>query len=121
MIRNYCGRFLLLLLSAVICVTSAASAAPVEQEISHLLNFIRTSDCVFIRNSSRHDPEEAAAHIQKKYNYLKKRIRSTDDFIDGAATRSSLSGKPYTVICRGSEMKTADWLREELKKYRSQL
>jgi hypothetical protein len=120
MIRTYCGRFFLLLLAAVICVSSHAAAASMEQEISHLLNFIRTSDCVFVRNSRRHDPGEAAEHIQKKYNYLKKRIRSTEDFIDGTATKSSLSGKPYIVICRGRELKTADWLRAELKKYRSQ-
>jgi len=104
----------------VVCFLPTAFAASMEEEISHLLNFITVSDCVFIRNSSRHDPDEAMKHIEKKYNYLKKRIKSTEDFIDGAATKSSLSGKPYTIICDGREMKTADWLYAELEKYRSQ-
>ena len=90
-----------------------------QEEITHLLNYIETSDCVFIRNNSPHSPEDAVQHIEKKYNYLKKRIRSTEDFIKGAATQSSISGRPYMIICEGVEMKTADWLRIELKKYRS--
>jgi hypothetical protein len=98
---------------------AAGTAAPLQQEIEYLLNAIRTSDCVFIRNGSRHDPAEAEKHIRKKYNYLKKRIHSTEDFIQGAATKSSLSGKPYLMICNNVEIQTADWLRDELEKYRA--
>ena len=86
----------------------------------HLLNYIGTSDCVFIRNNSHHTPDKAVAHIRRKCNYLKKRIKTTDDFIKGAATKSSMSGKPYMSICDGMEMATADWLRTELQHYRSQ-
>ena len=103
-----------------LCLLPAGVSASMLEEIDHLLNFIKTSDCIFIRNSSRHDSEEAVKHIEKKYNYLKKRIKSTEDFIQGAATKSSLSGKPYMIICNGREMITADWLRAELKRYRSQ-
>jgi hypothetical protein len=95
-----------------------ARAAASQDEIQHLLSFIRSSNCTFIRNGSRHDPQEAVTHIEKKYNYLKNRIKSTDDFIRGAATRSSLSGRDYEVICDGQTMKTADWLRRELARYR---
>jgi hypothetical protein len=111
--------FAVLLVSVVSC-TPAAAGATMQEEINHLLNFIKTSDCIFIRNGSRHDPKEAVKHIEKKYNYLKKRIKSTEDFIKGAATGSSISGRPYMIICNDKEMKTADWLAAELKKYRSQ-
>ncbi len=103
-----------------LCFPPVTAFASMQEEISHLLNFIETSDCIFIRNGSRHDPKEAVKHIEKKYNYLKKRINNTEDFIKGAATGSSISGKPYMIICNGVEMPTADWLRIELKKYRAQ-
>ena len=103
-----------------LCLPPVTAFASMQEEISHLFNFIETSDCIFIRNGSRHDPKEAVKHIEKKYNYLKKRIKSTEDFIKGAATGSSISGRPYMIICNDKEMKTADWLIAELKIYRSQ-
>ncbi len=103
-----------------LCFPPVTVSGSMQEEISHLLNFIETSDCIFIRNGSRHDPKEAVKHIEKKYNYLKKRIKSTEDFIKGAATGSSISGRPYMIICNDKEIKTADWLIAELKIYRSQ-
>ena len=105
-------------LTACFFLAPATSFASMQEEINHLLNYIETSDCIFIRNNSRHTPDKAVSHIKRKYNYLKKRIKTTDDFIDGAATKSSMSGKPYMSICDGKEMATADWLRAELKRYR---
>jgi esterase/lipase len=104
--------FAVLLVSVVFCASPVAGSS-MEEEITHLLNYIETSDCIFIRNGSRHDPKDAVKHIEKKYNYLKKRIKKTEDFIKGAATKSSISGKPYMIICNGKEMKTADCLTAE--------
>ena len=109
-----------IVLAACFLLVPATSFASMQEEINPLLNYIETSDCVFIRNNSRHTPDKAVAHIRRKYNYLKKRIKTTDDFIKGAATKSSMSGKPYMSICDGREMATADWLRAELKRYRLQ-
>ena len=106
---------------AFLFVIPTGTFASMQKEIDHLLNYIETSDCVFIRNGSRHTPEKGAQHIRRKYNYLKKQIKSTDDFIKGAATKSSMSGKPYTVICNDKKMATADWLRIELRNYRHSL
>ena len=103
-----------------VCFSPVTAFASMQEEISHLLNFIETSDCIFIRNGTRHDPKEAVKHIEKKYNYLKNRIKSSEDFIKGAATGSSISGRPYMIICNDKEMKTADWLTAQLKIYRSQ-
>ena len=111
--------FAALLVSVVFC-TPAAAGASLDEEITHLLNYIETSDWIFFWSNICHDPKEAVKHIEKKYNYLKKRIKNTEDFIKGAATGSSISGKPYMIICNGVEMPTADWLRIELKKYRAQ-
>ena len=50
----------------------------------------------------------------KKYDYYKNRITSTEDFILYSATKSTMSGEPYRVICNGKSMHTAEWLKEEL-------
>ena len=108
-----------MMIFSVNAFAAPAALATMEEEISHLLNYIATSDCIFIRNNSRHTSAKAAKHIEKKYNHLKKRIKTTEDFIKGAATESSMSGKPYMIICNDNEMATADWLLAELELYRS--
>ncbi len=108
----------MVLLTLVLLAPSLAFAT-MQEEIDHLLNYIETSDCTFIRNNNSYVPNKAVKHIQKKYNYLKKRIKTTEDFIKGAATESSMSGKPYMIICAGKEMATADYLRLELQRYRA--
>ena len=118
--NRFIHRLLSVLFVFSLCFFPLTAFASMQEEINHLLNFIETSDCIFVRNGSRHDPKEAVKHIEKKYNYLKKRIKTTEDFIKGAATKSSLSGRTYMIICNGKEMKTADWLAAELKTYRSQ-
>jgi hypothetical protein len=60
-------------------------------------------------------------HVELKYRYFmdKGRIHSAEDFIQWAASRSELSGKPYLVRCgNGSAEPTAQWLNEELNRYR---
>ena len=90
-------------------------------EIWHLFEYLEKSNCEFNRNGSWYKPHEAVQHIKKKYRYLIKRglINSTEQFIDRAASRSSISGKPYTVKCDHVEpIETAVWFTEELKRFR---
>jgi len=48
------------------------------------------------------------------------RINTAEDFIDQAATRSSLSGQPYQVRCSGDAAMTSNqWLRDVLARYRA--
>jgi hypothetical protein len=91
----------------------------VSLEIDHLLQYIESSNCIFIRNNSESSSAEARVHIQKKYDYYKGRIKNAEDFIKYAATKSKISGKPYKVRCNGQEILNADWLHSELKKYRN--
>lgn len=96
----------------------AGADAGTEQEVAHLLQYIEQSECVFARNGKEHGGDEAREHIGKKYDYVKKRVKTAEDFIEYAATRSSLSGKPYLVRCDGEELLTAQWLRTELERLR---
>lgn len=88
-------------------------------EIAYLLKFIRESPCTFIRNGSDYDGAAAAEHVAAKYERFKDEIKTAEDFIDRAATKSLLSGAPYQVRC-GSESRitAAEWLRGVLYSYR---
>ncbi len=90
-----------------------------KHEIDHLVSFVKNSPCTVIRNGQHHDGNEAIAHIQKKYNYYRDEISSTEQFIEYSATKSTMSKKYYMVICGDQQpIKTKDWLLTELKKYR---
>ncbi len=92
----------------------------VQRDVDHLLTFIETSDCTFLRNGREYDAQEAREHIQKKYNYAKDAIETTEQFIEYTATRSHLSGQSYRVNCAGQEQVSSEWLGAELQRYRDQ-
>jgi uncharacterized protein DUF5329 len=109
-----------------LCTTPAARAEPspgVLQEIDYLLRFIEASGCEFNRNGIWHDAKTAQAHVRLKYEYLLARneINTTEDFIDKAATGSSmLFGQPYSVRCDGDPPQASNqWLSTELAHYRT--
>lgn len=91
-------------------------------EINHLLDFIKSSQCDFNRNGTWYKASEAADHINTKYEYVlgKGFVGSSDDFIKYAATKSSMSGKKYVVRCGDNGiMDSSDWLHKELAAFRS--
>ena len=101
---------------------SALADVPPGQraEVEHLIAYLATSHCVMIRNGKRHDGEEAAQHVRRKYEYFREKITSTEDFIARSATKSTMSGRPYEVQCPGEEpLSSADWLLAELAALRS--
>lgn len=103
----------------------AAHAEPpnnVQVEVSFLLGYIEGSGCQFYRNGKWHNSREAQDHLRDKYKWLVERnqINTTEDFIEKAATQSSLSGKPYSVTCQpGTTIASKQWLREELARLRT--
>ena len=89
-------------------------------EVEHLLAYLQYSDCQMIRNGKVYDSKDGVKHVRRKYDYFRNKISSTEEFIDYAATKSLRSGQSYQVLCPGFEpVPSADWLREELKIYRS--
>jgi hypothetical protein len=88
--------------------------------INHLLAYVEASNCVFIRNGKEHNAKEAAKHLKAKYDYFTFNIKTPEDFIDKAASKSILGGHPYSVRCADhSPMPSAEWLMQELTNYRS--
>lgn len=93
-----------------------------QTEIGYLLNQIQHSKCRFGRNGSWYDADEAVLHIDRKYQYLLKTnaIRSTENFIERAASRSSTSGQSYWVQCgESAAVESAVWFRAVLDLFRS--
>jgi hypothetical protein len=91
-------------------------------EVGYLLGFIDHSGCKFYRNGTWYDSHRAQSHLRDKYNYLaaRNRIKTAEDFIEQAATRSSMSGIDYQIQCgAGPAQPSHRWLTTALQEYRS--
>ena len=114
---------LTLLLASVL--PQGAAAAPSEtavREINHLLARVAESGCEFYRNGIWFKGGLGQTHLRDKYEYFVKRdmISVATDFIDKAASQSSMTGLAYKVRCNGQEdMLSKQWLTEELLRYRA--
>ena len=119
------GRMLLIL---AVCTCGLAAAGPpataepneaAQTEIAALLAAVGTSGCTFIRNGEPGTANAARAHLERKYRYGRKKLDSTEDFIERVATKSSRSGRPYLVECPGKpQQPTREWLFDRLAKIR---
>ena len=94
----------------------------VQIEVNYLLCYIEGSGCEFYRNGSWYNSQTAQAHLRDKYKYLAARnlVNTTEQFIERAATQSSLSGQPYEVRCNGGASVTSNqWMRDKLAHFRT--
>lgn len=111
------------LLSIIPGAFAAEPSAVTRDEIEHLLTYLEQSVCEFFRNGEWYGAAKAKDHLNEKYSYLLKKnlIGEAQDFIRLAASKSSVSGKPYQVRCHGSKPIASEiWLSEELSRYREQ-
>ncbi len=112
------------ILCALAPVAPAYAATPaMRQEVAHLLDSVAASHCQFNRNGSWYEAAEARDHLRKKFDYLDQRnqVSSAENFIERAATSSSISGKSYLIRCPGvAPVESATWLGAELARYRKQ-
>lgn len=113
----------LLLTSILLLLFPAAITLAVDPlskaEVDALIAFVRTSDVRFIRNGKEYSGAEGADHLRDKLTKAGDRVKTTDDFINGIANKSFLSGKPYMVkFADGRTQPTGDWLRTRLAETR---
>jgi len=113
--RVLCGIAALLVAGATL---AAPTPAPVRAEIDALLDRLSASGCEFGRNDAWHAGADAKAHLLRKLEYIEKyaTVGTTEQFIDVAATRSSVSGTPYLVRCgNAAPVQGGPWLTGQLK------
>jgi len=115
--------FAVMVMVAPNTVPAAPAAAPsvAEVEINYLLGLIEQSGCEFFRNGTWYDAQQAQAHLRAKYNALRahNQIKTAEDFIEKAASNSSMSGQPYQIKCGGSAaISTGQWFSAALAQYR---
>jgi hypothetical protein len=101
----------------------AATLPPVARdEIDTLLMRLKTSGCQFKRNGTWHSADEAQVHLQRKLDYLLKRgaVATAEQFIERAATKSSVTGQAYLVKCGNKpSVPSAEWLAFQLQVMRA--
>jgi hypothetical protein len=89
-----------------------------KQKIEALIKSVEDlEDAKFYRNGALHDAKSAASHLRMKVDNAGGRVRTTLDFIEKIASKSSISGKNYKIIfADGSEVTTRAYFFQELKK-----
>jgi len=110
----------------VLMAGSAAYAAwddnpPTErQKIEALIAHVESlQDAKFVRNDREYDAKTAAKFLQAKWDANAAEIKTAEDFIEKVATKSSTTGKLYLIRFKdGGEMKSGEYLLEQLKKLR---
>jgi len=115
--------FAVTIMVALNTMPAARAAAPpvAEVEIKYLLGLIEQSGCEFFRNGTWYDAQQAQAHLRAKYDALAahNQIKTAEDFIEKAASNSSMSGRPYQIKCgAGAAISTGQWFSAALAQYR---
>ena len=109
----------LLLLAASLPAT-AVPPPKAKAEIAQLMQALSQSGCRFQRNGDWYDAAQARVHLQRKYDYLLKKdqVDSAEQFIERAASKSSMSGRAYRVKCEGAEQEASVWFSAQLQHLR---
>ncbi|HWL95462.1 MAG TPA: DUF5329 family protein [Phycisphaerae bacterium] len=88
-----------------------------NQKIEKLISHVeKLQNAVFVRNGDEHTCVEAAKHMRDKWKWKRSEIRTARDFIRVAASKSSMTGRPYLIRFKnGSEKKSGEYLLRVLK------
>ncbi len=111
------GAMACMLMLGVSLTHAATLTSANKSEINALLLVLKTSGCQFNRNGTWYSSQAAETHLARKLDYLvsKSAVASTEQFIERAATKSSVTGQAYAVRCgNGPSIPSKVWLSREL-------
>ena len=91
-----------------------------QQKIEFLKTELANSNCSLERNGKRYNAKKALKHINRKHEHFEDEIDSASKFIELTATQSSMSGKPYFIICGDNQVESAIWLSKKLSEVQNQ-
>lgn len=88
-----------------------------DDKIEFLINKVEhLENAKFVRNGTYHDAKAAASHLRLKWEKAGSAIKTVDDFIEKIATKSSISGEPYTIeYSNGKKITAKEFYRLCLK------
>lgn len=90
--------WLLAVLSLVLISTALARDPHEDARIEFLIRSVETlHGGVFIRNGTEYDSKKAGEHLRMKLGKGGERVKTAEDFINGVASKSFFSGKPYQI------------------------
>jgi hypothetical protein len=116
-------RLLVLPLSLIAAVCAAGPLSPVAQaEIDMLMTRLETSGCQVNRNGTWYPAAETRSHLETKLHYLEARgaVENAEQFIQRAASGSSVSGQPYLIKCGDAPpVESGTWFSRELQAIRA--
>ena len=111
--------YLVGLLLLMMCAPALAVNDSADPEIQYLLETVGSSGCTFVRNGQKYTAQRAEDHLRMKYNKARKYIDDAEDFVEKIASKSSWTGKPYTIECPNKEAETSrSWLLTKLQDHR---
>ena len=93
-----------------------------DQKINHLIKYVAGLEgATFIRNGESYAAKDAAEHLQMKRRKAGNRVTTAREFIDGLASESYISGKPYQIKLKdGKVYSSRDILLKELARIEKQ-
>lgn len=99
-------------------VSAAGKSLTEKQKTERLIQDIAgLSGATFIRNGEEHSAAKAAEHLTSKWEAAGARITTAQQFIDGIASKSSMSGKPYQIrFADGRVVEAGEYLSERLRR-----
>jgi hypothetical protein len=96
-------------------VAGSSGAETIDPAVAALLRAVETSGCQMERNGELHEGKAAADHLRLKLERSGRPGMNADQFIDRVASGSTVSGKPYRVLCPGRPpVDSGAWLRARL-------
>jgi hypothetical protein len=101
---------LLVLLGCAAALRAQDAKPKTEPEkVRALIGYVeKLEGAVFIRNGTEHDCKEAAAHLRRKWDGAKDKVKTAKEFVQHAASKSSISGKPYQIRFKDGTVKTSE-------------
>lgn len=119
--KNIFHRLLIVMITAFSLLLTVPAMALTPQEeirVDKLLTELgKQSNISFIRNDTEYNAVDAESHLRLKLSKTKKRLKTTEQFIDNVASKSSISGSEYQVKISDQQTVTANqYLHDLLKK-----
>lgn len=112
----------LLTIALLLLATPALAERPpkTEAEIEYLLQKVEKSGDRFIREGKEYGGKEAAAHLRQKLSAAGNRVKTAEDFIEGIASKSYLTRKPYFIAHDGQQLPAGEYFKRWLAERRAQ-